>query len=67
MTQNLNPVRLAFIIEASKRGLMMTDRSSDKTKREPSRWRGRTEVLLLVLGGLILLIPTVAILLTAGG
>jgi len=54
-------------MEASKRGLSMTDRSSDEPKSEPSRWRGRTEVLLLVLGGLILLIPTVAILLTAGG
>ncbi|MBL6695869.1 MAG: hypothetical protein ISP97_04235 [Luminiphilus sp.] len=45
----------------------MTDRSSDEPKSEPSQWRGRTEVLLLILGGLILLIPTVAILLTAGG
>ena len=25
------------------------------------KWRGRTEVLLLVAGGLILLIPTIAI------
>ena len=28
---------------------------------ERPKWRGRTEVLLLVAGGLILLIPTIAI------
>ena len=31
------------------------------------KWRGRTEVLLLVAGGLILLIPTLAIFLAGDG
>ncbi|MGB2104309.1 MAG: hypothetical protein ACPHVN_06740 [Luminiphilus sp.] len=31
------------------------------------KWRGRTEVLLLVAGGLILLLPTIAIFLAGAG
>ncbi len=31
------------------------------------RWRGRIEVLLLVAGGLILLIPTLAVFLAGAG
>ncbi len=34
---------------------------------ERPKWRGRTEVLLLVAGGLILLIPTIAIFLSGAG
>ncbi len=34
---------------------------------EPPKWRGRLEVLLLVAGGLILLIPTLAIFLAGTG
>ena len=38
-------------------------------KRDGSRpkWRGRMEVLLLVVGGLILLIPTLAVFLAGAG
>ena len=35
--------------------------SSENSKGERPKWRGRIEVLLLVAGGLILLIPTLAI------
>ena len=35
--------------------------SPDEQNEARSRWRGRVEVLLLVAGGLILLIPTLAI------
>ena len=34
---------------------------------ERPKWRGRIEVLLLVAGGLILLIPTLAIFLAGAG
>jgi len=34
---------------------------------ERAKWRGRTEVLLLVAGGLILLLPTIAIFLAGAG
>jgi len=34
---------------------------------QPPKWRGRIEVLLLVAGGLILLIPTLAIFLAGTG
>lgn len=34
---------------------------------KPSKWRGRIEVLLLVSGSLILLIPTLAIFLAGTG
>jgi len=35
--------------------------SPDEQKESRSKWRGRVEVLLLVAGGVILLIPTLAI------
>ena len=35
--------------------------SPDEQNEPRSKWRGRVEVLLLVAGGLILLIPTLAI------
>ena len=34
---------------------------------EPPKWRGRIEVLLLLAGGLVLLIPTLAIFLAGNG
>ena len=34
---------------------------------ERPKWRGRIEVLLLVAGGLILLVPTIAIFLAGAG
>ena len=42
------------------------DPSSDNPGDEPPTWRGRVEVLLLVAGGLVLLIPTLAIFLAGG-
>ena len=33
----------------------------DKSTGQNAKWRGRIEVLLLVAGGLVLLIPTLAI------
>jgi hypothetical protein len=42
------------------------DPSSDNPGDEPPKWRGRVEVLLLVAGGLVLLIPTLAIFLAGG-
>jgi len=39
----------------------------EDTDGEPPKWRGRIEVLLLVAGGLILLIPTLAIFLAGTG
>ena len=42
------------------------DPSSDNLDNEPPKWRGRVEVLLLVAGGLVLLIPTLAIFLAGG-
>ena len=38
-----------------------------KPDGERPKWRGRTEVFLLVAGGLILLIPTIAIFLAGAG
>ena len=37
------------------------DPSPNTPEDEPPKWRGRVEVLLLVAGGLVLLIPTLAI------
>ena len=42
------------------------DPSSNSPDDEPPKWRGRIEVLLLVAGGLVLLIPTLAIFLAGG-
>ena len=43
------------------------DDSTDDTPPEPSKWRGRLAVLVLVVGGLILLLPTIAIFLSSTG
>ncbi len=40
--------------------------SSNSPDDEPPKWRGRVEALLLVAGGLVLLIPTLAIFLAGG-
>jgi len=40
---------------------------AEKSDGERPKWRGRTEVLLLVAGGLILLVPTIAIFLAGAG
>lgn len=42
------------------------DPASNNPDEEPPKWRGRIEVLLLVAGGLVLLIPTLAIFLAGG-
>ncbi len=42
------------------------DPFSDNPDDEPPKWRGRVEVLLLIVGGLVLLIPTLAIFLAGG-
>ena len=42
------------------------DPSSNTPEDEPKKWRGRIEVLLLVAGGLVLLIPTLVIFLAGG-
>ena len=39
----------------------------ENSNGERPKWRGRIEVLLLVAGGLILLIPTLAIFLAGAG
>ncbi len=44
----------------------MTDSTSHDPDDEPPKWRGRLEVLLLVAGGLVLLIPTLAIFFAGG-
>ena len=37
------------------------DEADQQSSGRRSKWRGRIEVLLLVVGGLILLIPTLAV------
>lgn len=47
-------------------GASKMDPSPNTPEDEPPKWRGRVEVLLLVAGGLVLLIPTLAIFLAGG-
>jgi hypothetical protein len=42
----------------------MSDDQSNEPSTRPSQWRGRTEVLLLVIGALVLVIPTVFVFLS---
>jgi len=56
----------ALIIVAITRGGLMTDNSSYEPKSEQPKWRGRLAVLVLVLGGLVLLLPTFGIFLAGG-
>jgi len=44
----------------------MTGNSSFEPEDGQPKWRGRIEVLLLVAGGLVLLIPTLAVFLAGG-
>ena len=44
----------------------MADDSSPGPNSNQTKWRGRVAVLILVLGGLVLLIPTAAIFLAGG-
>jgi uncharacterized membrane protein HdeD (DUF308 family) len=44
----------------------MADNSSYEPNDEQAKWRGRVAVLLLIAGGLVLLMPTVAIFLAGG-
>ena len=55
-TGGAHPIMCA---EQASRLVMSNDPQNPNDKRP--KWRGRTEVLLLVAGGLILLIPTLAI------
>jgi hypothetical protein len=48
------------------KGASKMDPSPNTPEDEPPKWRGRVEVLLLVAGGLVLLIPTLAIFLAGG-
>ena len=48
------------------RGSTMADNSSFEPEDGQPKWRGRIEVLLLGVGGLVLLIPTLAIFLAGG-
>ena len=43
------------------------DDSTHDIPPETSKWRGRLAVLVLVVGGLILLLPTIAIFLSSTG
>lgn len=42
----------------------MSDDQSNEPSPQPSKWRGRTEALLLVIGALVLVIPTVFVFLS---
>ena len=44
----------------------MTDKFSYEPESEQPKWRGRLAVLVLVLGGLVLLLPTFGIFLAGG-
>ena len=55
----------AFIMGGQERGELM-DNSSYEPNDEQPKWRGRIAVLLLVIGGLVLLMPTLAIFLAGG-
>ena len=46
---------------AEKVSKLVMSNAPQNPEDERPKWRGRTEVLLLVAGGLILLIPTLAI------
>jgi len=37
------------------------DDADQQSAKQRSKWRGRVEVMLLVAGGLILLVPTLAV------
>ena len=56
---------LIMCAEQASRLVMSKDPENPDVDRP--KWRGRTEVLLLVAGGLILLIPTLAIFLAGDG
>lgn len=56
----------ALIMAEAARGSTMADNSSFEPEDGQPKWRGRIEVLLLVVGGLVLLIPTLAIFLAGG-
>ena len=49
------------IMYAEKVSKLVMSNAPQNPDDERPKWRGRTEVLLLVAGGLILLIPTLAI------
>jgi hypothetical protein len=42
----------------------MSDDQFNEPSQQPSKWRVRTEVLLLVIGALVLVIPTVFVFLS---
>ena len=42
----------------------MSDDQFNEPSQQPSKWRGRTEVVLLVIGALVLVIPTVFVFLS---
>jgi uncharacterized membrane protein HdeD (DUF308 family) len=48
------------------RGKLMMNNSSYEPNDEQPKWRGRLAVFLLVVGGLVLLMPTLAIFLVGG-
>ena len=50
-----------LIMYAEKVSKLVMSNAPQNPDDERPKWRGRTEVLLLVAGGLILLIPTLAI------
>ncbi|MDG1215931.1 MAG: hypothetical protein P8N17_07955 [Luminiphilus sp.] len=50
----------AFIMGGQERGKLMNNSSYEPNDEQP-KWRGRIAVLLLVIGGLVLLMPTFAI------
>ena len=56
----------AFIMCGQERGKLMMNNSSYEPNDEQPKWRGRIAVLLLVIGGLVLLMPTLAIFLAGG-
>ena len=49
------------IMCAQHASIVVMSNDPDNTNGKRPKWRGRIEVLLLVAGGLILLIPTLAI------
>jgi hypothetical protein len=38
-----------------------------RTDKNARPWKGRIEVLLLIIGGLLLMVPTIAIFMSSGG
>ena len=72
--------RGGFIVSAhqSLAGRMIRERNSEiqgaemteqegRTDKNARPWKGRIEVLLLIIGGLLLMVPTIAIFMSSGG